>query len=77
MEDADIDITKSTDLVANLYIRKSSLYTECEVFPYVTEKELRFDLMPRVRQMALSHYPEHPWENMSDMDILKSAGLYD
>lgn len=27
--------------------------------------------------MALSHYPEHPWENMSDIDILKSAGLYD
>lgn len=76
-EDADIDITKSTDLVANLYLRKSTTYTEREVFPYVTERELRLDLMPRVRQMALSHYPKHPWENMSDMEILKSAGLYE
>ncbi|GHV54321.1 ATP-dependent DNA helicase RecG [Synergistales bacterium] len=76
-EDADIDITKSTDMVANLYRRKSSVYTEREVFPYVTEKELRLDLMPRVRQMALSHYPEHPWENMSDGEIMKSAGLYE
>jgi ATP-dependent DNA helicase RecG len=77
IEDADIDITKSTDLVANLYQRKSSLYTEREIFPYVTENELRLDLMPRVRQMALSHTPKHPWENMSDMDILKSSGLYE
>ncbi|MDL2263879.1 putative DNA binding domain-containing protein [Synergistaceae bacterium OttesenSCG-928-I11] len=76
-EDADIDITKSTDMVANLYMRKSASYTEREVFPYITEKELRLDLMPRVRQMALSHYPKHPWENMSDMEILKSAGLYE
>jgi ATP-dependent DNA helicase RecG len=76
-EDADLDITHSTELVANLYKRKSSLYTEREVFSYVTEKELRLDLMPRVRQMALSHHPEHPWEKLSDMEILKSAGLYE
>lgn len=76
-EDTDIDITKSTDLVANLYMRKSASYTERTVFPYVTERELRLDLMPRIRRMALSHNPEHPWENLSDMDILKSAGLYE
>lgn len=76
-EDADVDITKSTDLVANLYRRKSAIYTERQVFPYVTEKELRLDLMPRVRLMALSNHPEHPWENMSDIEILKSAGLYE
>jgi ATP-dependent DNA helicase RecG len=75
--DADVDITKSTDIAANLYRRKSSMFTEREVFPYVTEKELRLDLMPAVRQMALSHVPKHPWEKMSDMDILKSARLYE
>lgn len=76
-EDADIDITKSTDLVANLYRRKSAIYTEREIFPYVTTAELRLDLLPKVRQLALSHHPEHPWESMSDMDIFKSAGLYE
>jgi len=77
IEEADVDITKSTDMVANLYLRKSSMYTEREVFPYVTKDELRLDMMPRVRQLAISHHPKHPWENMSDMEILKSAGLYD
>ena len=75
--DVDVDITKSTDMAANLYKRKSSMFTEREVFPYVTEKELRLDLMPEIRQMALSHFPKHPWEKMSDMDILKSARLYE
>jgi ATP-dependent DNA helicase RecG len=75
--DADVDVTKSTDIAAHLYGRKSSMFTEREVFPFVTEKELRLDMMPRVRQMALSHRPEHPWENQSDMEILKGAGLYE
>ena len=47
------------------------------MFPYVTEKELRLDLMPLVRQMALTHFPKHPWEKMSDMEILRSARLYE
>jgi ATP-dependent DNA helicase RecG len=77
IEDADIDITKSVDLSANLFNRKSSMFTERKIFPYVKESDLRLDLMPRIRNMALSHHPKHPWENMSDIEILKSAGLYE
>ena len=51
--------------------------SEREVFPYVTEKELRLDMMPRIRQTGLSHFYRHPWENMPDLEILKSAGLYE
>ncbi|MDR2074189.1 MAG: transcriptional regulator [Oscillospiraceae bacterium] len=76
-EDADIDITKSVDLVANLFNRKSSFYTERQLFPYVKESELRLDLMPKIKNMAITHHPKHPWKNMTDMEILKSAGLYE
>ena len=76
-EDADIDITKSVDLVANLFNRKSASYTERQIFPYVTEKELRLDMMPRLRQLAVTRNPDHPWKDMSDMKILKSSGLYE
>lgn len=55
----------------------SSSYTERQIFPYVKKSELRLDLMPRIRNMAISHHPKHPWENMTDMEILKSAGLYE
>ena len=77
-EDGDFDITNSSDLVAHLSIRKSSQFTEREVFPYAKEKHLLLDkLMPLVRNMAIGRAPKHPWKNMSDLDILKSAGLYE
>jgi len=75
--DSDIDITKSTDLAADLYGRKSAAYTEREIFPYVTENEIRFDLVERARKMALGENRDHPWKSMSAMEIIKSAGLYD
>jgi len=33
--------------------------------------------MPRIRNMAVSNHPNHPWKNMTDTEILKSAGLYE
>lgn len=77
IEDSDTNITKVTDLVAHLYNRKSSLFTEREVFPYVTLDDLRLDLIPRVKQMALSRNPNHSWEHMDNMEFFRSAGLYD
>ncbi|MDR3164056.1 MAG: putative DNA binding domain-containing protein, partial [Synergistaceae bacterium] len=76
-EDADIDVTKSTDLAANLYARKSSQFTEREVFPYATLDNMRLDLVPRVKQMAVSRLPGHPWNEMDEMELFKSAGLYE
>ena len=77
-EDGDFDITNSTDLVAHLSVRKSNQFTEREVFPYAKKEHLLLDkLMPIVRNMAVSRTPNHPWKTMSDMEIIKSAGLYD
>ena len=44
--DADQDITKSVDLVANLFNRKSHTFYERQIFPYVTTEHLRLDLIP-------------------------------
>lgn len=76
-EDADQDISTSADLVANISRRKSADYTERKIFPYVTEEHLCMDLIPKVRQMAVNKDKKHPWKNMSDMELLKSAGLYE
>jgi ATP-dependent DNA helicase RecG len=75
--DANIDVTKSTDLAANLYARKSSLFSEREVFPYATLDDLRLELVPRVKQMAANRLQNHPWKDMDDMELFKSAGLYE
>ncbi len=76
-EDGDFDITSSTDLVANLYARKSSSYHERKIFPFVTTEHLRLDLLPKVRRMALMKKADHPWKDMDDMQLLRNAGLYE
>ena len=77
-EDGDFDITNSTDLVAHLSVRKSNQFTEREIFPYAEEKHLMMDkLMPKVRNMAVTKEKNHPWKSMSNMEIIRSAGLYD
>jgi ATP-dependent DNA helicase RecG len=77
IEDADIDVTKSTDIAAQLYVRKSSMYAEREIFPYVTENELRIDLVERAQKLAISFEPNHPWVGMSPMEMLRHAKLYE
>jgi len=76
-EGGDIDVSKNSDKVSQLYLRKSHDYSERKLFPYANEEDFEFErLMPKVRLLAQSRMPDHPWKNMSDMDILKSAGLY-
>jgi ATP-dependent DNA helicase RecG len=57
--------------------RKQNIYSEKKVYPYVREDDLRFDLLPRIRIMAANrHNGIHPWTDMPDAELLRSAGLY-
>ena len=76
-EDGDFNITNSADLVAQLSLRKSNQFTEREIFPYATLDDLRLDLIPRVKKMAVSRISDHPWKDLDAMEIFKSAGLYE
>ena len=75
--DADLDISTSADLVANLSRRKASEYTERKIFPYANEEHLCMDLVAKARQLAVNKDKDHPWKDMTDMELLKSAGLYE
>lgn len=77
-EDGDYDITDNPTLVSNLYIRKSSTYIENKIFKYATiENDLRKDLIDRARQMAVNKSANHPWGKFSDIELLRSASLYE
>jgi ATP-dependent DNA helicase RecG len=75
--EADIDITHSTDLVAHLYNIKSGQFSERQVFPYAMLDDMRLDLIPKVKQMALTFNKNHPWKDMTDMEFFRSAELYE
>ena len=76
MDDADVKVT-ATSAIAAMYIRKQNVFTEKRIYPYAKIEDLRLDLLPRVRQAAANHaMGRHPWQDMDDMELLKSAGLY-
>ncbi len=77
IEDADVDISKSTTQMSELYMRKQTDFTEKKLYPYLKIDDLDMSLMARVRNLAKSKDPNHPWIQMDDMQIFQSAGLYE
>ena len=53
-EDGDFDITSNTNLVTALYIRKQTAYSENRIYPYVSMKDLRPDLVSKARKLAVN-----------------------
>ena len=75
INESDVKVT-SSDQIAQMYIRKRNIYTEQALLPEVTIDDIRGDLFPRIRQMACAFRPEHPWKELPDIELLKSARLY-
>lgn len=75
-EDGDYNITDFTSQVAALYARKQNTYSENKIFPYAELADLDLTLFEKVRNLIKYQRPNHPWLHLSEMDILKSAGLF-
>ena len=75
--DGDLDITNNTSLVSQLYIRKSNTYIENKIYPYATINDLRPDLISKARIMATNSVANHKWSTMTDIEMLRSACLYE
>ena len=74
IDESDIKVT-SSDQIAQMYIRKRNIYTEQTLYPDVKLNDLRLDLIPRVKMMACAFRPDHPWKELSEIDLLRSAKL--
>ena len=74
--EGDYNITNHTNSVANLFIRKQTNFTENKIYPFATYQELRPEMIQKARQMAINRQPGHPWESLSDMELLQSVQLY-
>lgn len=75
-EDGDFNITQNNTLVTALYLNKQSFYTENKIYPYCELSDLRSDLIAKARKLAINQRQNHPWKDMNDMELLKSAKLY-
>lgn len=75
-EDGDFNITDNNDLVYTLFLRKQTSYSENRIYPYVNIDDLNKDIIARVRKLAGIQKPGHPWLEMDDFELLKSAQLH-
>lgn len=73
--DEDVKIVGETQIAA-LYLRKQNIYTEQRIYPFLQLADLRLDLLPRVRELTRAKRADHPWIDMSDIELLRSAKLY-
>lgn len=77
IDDADINISNNTTQMSELYMRKQTDFTEKKILPYLVFDDLDLSLMKRVRNLAKNKDANHPWLELDDMGIFRSAGLYE
>jgi ATP-dependent DNA helicase RecG len=75
-EDGDFDITRQTEQVTQLYLRKQTTYSENRIYPYLKLSDFKPELFGRVRTLAKNERADHPWQDMTDEELLRSAGLF-
>ena len=75
-EDGDFDITSQSDQVTQLFLRKQSTFSENKVFPFVKISDFDEAIFKRVRAIVKNQRKNHPWIEMSNDELLKSAGLH-
>ena len=62
--------------VAGLYQRKQATYSENKIYPGIQIHDLRPELIERCRRYVRINRDNHPWADMDDLQLLKSAQLY-
>jgi ATP-dependent DNA helicase RecG len=73
--DGDFELT-SNEQIKNLYVRKSALYSENTIYPFLFESDFESGIVDRVRKMIKIQRPEHPWNELDNNEFFKIAGLY-
>ncbi|MEZ4828232.1 MAG: putative DNA binding domain-containing protein [Bacteroidia bacterium] len=73
--DGDFKVTQP-HLIAELYNRKRTHYTENIVYPALRFEDFKETLFPKIRNLIRSHNINHPWLSLDDHQLLEKAGLW-
>ena len=74
--DADNNITNSYHLIENMYLRKNKASSENNVCPFLTLDELDEGSFKKMRAHISIYNAAHPWLEMSNEEMLRSAGFW-
>ena len=76
--EGDFDISNNIPLIASVHNRKRKIFDEDIIYPHISiERDLRHDLIDKARRLANNNVKnKHVWMDMTDLELLKSVGLY-
>lgn len=73
--DGDFEL-RASEQIKNLYSRKNAFYSENTIYPFLFETDFVPGLLERARKLIKINRPDHPWNELSDDDFFRTAGLF-
>lgn len=73
--DSDIRITDQSR-ISDIYFRKRTIFTETQIYPAVTEDDLKTELFDKARTIIRAADPAHPWLALDNIGLMRSATLF-
>ncbi len=73
--DGDFEL-KSDEQIKQLYNRKSTLYSENKIYPFLDESDFVPGVVELTRRIIRVNRPNHPWNILTDGEFFKTAGLH-
>ena len=73
--DGDFELRTDAEISA-LYLRKNAQYTENTIFPYLRVEDFKEGIVNKARNLIHSMRENHPWLELSDMELFRQANLY-
>lgn len=75
ISDVDVHLVGESQLAA-LYIRKKNIYTEQQIYPFATIKDLDTNTIKHAKELIRRRKPDHPWLDLSTKEFLRAARLW-
>ncbi len=75
-QDGDFNITNKPEQVTRLYLRKQNTYSENQVYPFISISDFSTQAFERVRKLVKAQRNNHLWLEMTNKELLVSAGLH-
>ena len=69
-------IVKSQVKISELYLNKSTFYSENTIYPYLNESHFDQNTVQKAKNLIRNNRPDHPWLALSTEDFYRMSGLY-
>ncbi len=74
--EADIDISENQTQLSEMYMRKSSAFTEVQIIPHLSFADLDPALFEKARTLIRNMRSDHPWLLVDDEQMLRESSLW-